>query len=93
MKLSEQEIQQVERQTDSKVISQDHPSVPELESHFGEHTFFVDDDGLHVWERPSDDGAESGKLVGVRLATWSDDKKNTLVRHEPAPTQVIHKAN
>ena len=93
MKLSEQQIQQVEGQTDAKAISEDHTAVAELESHFGEHTFFLDDDGLHVWECPSDSDAETSKLVGVRLATWSDEKRDTLVRHAPAPTKVIRQPN
>lgn len=93
MKLSEQQIQLVKGQTGATVIAPDHPSLVELESNFGEHTFFLDQDGLHVWERPSDAERESTKLVGLRLATWSDEKRNSLIPHEPAPMQVIQETN
>lgn len=93
MKLSESQIRHVEGQTGATVIPQDHPSLSKLESSFGEHTFFIDDSGLHVWERPSDEETESSKLVGIRLATWKDDKRTALVQHEPAPTQVVQEPN
>lgn len=93
MKLSEQQIQRVVGQTGAKVIPEDHLSVAKLESKFGEHTFFINDDGLHVWERPSDAEFESSKLVGLRVATWSDERKTALVPHEPMPTQVLQEAD
>ena len=93
MKLTELQIQRVESQTGAKAIAQDHPSHGELESNFGQHTFFIDEDGLHVWDRPSDDEAESSKLVGIRLATWTDEKKTALAPHEPAPIKVLQEIN
>lgn len=93
MKLSESQIRKVEAQSGATVISHDHPSLAELESEFGEHTFFIDDDGLHMWGRPTGSESESGVLMGCRLAIWSDDKKTALVPHEPMPTQIIREEN
>jgi hypothetical protein len=93
MRLNEHQIQQVEGQTGARVVPQEHPSLAELESHFGEHTFFLDDEGLHVWRRPSDSESESSKLVGIRLATWSDEKRAALVPHEPAAVKVLPEIN
>ncbi len=89
MKLSEPQIKQVVGQTGATVIAQDHPAISELESNFGEHTFFLDDEGLHVWERPSGAEQESKKLVRMRVAAWGDEAKSSLVPHEPLPTQVL----
>lgn len=93
MKLSEPQIQKVEVQTGATVIPPDHPSVAELESHFGQHTFFIDDEGLHVWEPQSKGESESDGFVGMRVATWSDENKTALVPHEPMATQVLQESN
>ena len=93
MKLSEPQITRVVGQTGAAVIPQDHPAASELESKFGEHTFFVDDEGLYVWDCPSDADSESKKLVGMRIASWSSEKQNALVPHEPIPTEVLQETN
>ena len=41
------------------------------------HTFFVDGDGLHVWESTEEGPAEGGKMVGLRVATWKDESRTT----------------
>ena len=89
MRLSEPQILRVVGESGATAIPADHPAASELESNFGEHTFFVDNDGLHVWDCPSDTESESSKLVGMRVASWSKENKNALVPHEPIPTQVI----
>ena len=89
MKLSKPQISQVVGESGATVIPEDHPAASDLETSFGDHTFFVDTDGLHVWDCPSDTGSESSKLVGMRIASWSSEDKDSLVPHEPVPTQVI----
>ena len=93
MVLNGPQIQRVEDETGAMAIPQDNPSLAELKSAFGAHTFFIDDDGLHVWERLTDGETESAKLVGIRLASWSDRTRATLIPHEPAPTQVLEEIN
>jgi hypothetical protein len=89
MRLSEQQTQRVQDHTGAAVVPDDNPSMPALKQNFGDHTFFLDGDGLHVWESVDEDTSDNAKLVGVRIASWSDDEKKSLVPHEPAPSHVL----
>ena len=95
MKLSEPQTQRVQEETGASVVPEDNPSMPALKQNFGDHTFFLDAEGLHIWETVADELsedaklAEDAKLVGVRIAAWTNDEKTSLVPHEPAPSQVL----
>lgn len=51
-----------------------------LKEAFGDHTFFLDFDGLNIIERGSESGSATGKVV--KLASWSQDRSQLQV-HEP----------
>lgn len=89
MRLSEPQTQRVQEETGASVVPEDNPSMPALKQNFGDHTFFLDAEGLHIWESVDDEPAADGKLVGVRIASWSSAEKSSLVPHEPAPSHVI----
>jgi hypothetical protein len=89
MRLSELQLQRVQEHTGASVVPDDNPSMPALKQNFGDHTFFLDGDGLHIWETLEAESEEGSKLVGVRIASWSNDEKTSLVPHEPAPSQVL----
>ena len=55
----------------------------ELNDLFGEHTFFLDGNGLNIVE-PVQTGVESAKIVS--LANNADDG---LELHEPEPTDIV----
>ncbi|MEQ8356540.1 MAG: hypothetical protein RH942_13440 [Kiloniellaceae bacterium] len=93
MRLSELQTQQVQQQTGADVIPDDNPTVPALRQNFGDHTFFIDTEGLHIWESVDEDPADGAKLVGVRIASWSDDEKKSLVPHDPAPSHILDPSN
>jgi hypothetical protein len=63
--------------------------LPQLNSLFGEHTFFLDSHGLNIVEpaEAGGSGAQSAKVVNV--ANWSDADPNRLEPHEPEPTDVV----
>jgi len=84
MKLSPQAVEQTLNQ-----FEEDHPAVPQLDELFGQHTYFVDDSGLHIVEPTGE--TDSGKQQGVvvKLASWSDAKRTSLAPHPPEPTDVI----
>jgi hypothetical protein len=95
MKLSAIRIQrtlsQLEEQTafpDPRVIPDNNPAVPQLNELFGEHTFFLDGDGLHIVE-PADppSSVPTGKVVS--LAAWKDGKRTALSPHRPQATGVL----
>ena len=48
MKLSPELVERTLSQFDAQALPEDHPSLPELNRLFGEHTFFVDEIGLNI---------------------------------------------
>lgn len=98
MKLSSPQIQQTLNQLDAEVLPEDHPAMAQLKDIFGDHTFFLDANGLNVLERiesPGLDGqdgmdgqgGQSGEIIS--LADWSDASLTKLSAHEPEPTGTV----
>ena len=89
MKLTSARVRQTLDQFQAQPIPSDHPAVPELNRVFGEHTFFVNEDGLHVVEvaGPLRNGAESGTVV--KLARWKDEERTRLAPQTPEPIDVV----
>lgn len=74
---------------DAEVVPDDNPAMPQLEQLFGDHTFFLDSDGLHIIE-PAD-SAPAGTPMGVviKLASWRDQHRTSLKPHAPEPTDIM----
>jgi hypothetical protein len=72
MKLTSAQVERTLGQFEAQAIPDDHPEVPQLNDLFGEHTFFLDSNGLNIVEpaEPARAGAQSAKVVN--LASWSD---------------------
>jgi hypothetical protein len=89
MKLTSALVDRTLNQFEAQAIPENHPVVPQLNSLFGDHTFFLDTNGLNIVEPtgPTDTGARAGQVV--KLAGWSDDKRTSLAPHEPEPTDVV----
>jgi hypothetical protein len=85
MKLNSEQVEQTLTQFEARVIPDDHPLVPELNELFGDHTFFLDSNGLNVVEQ--NESAEAGTVVN--LANWGDAQWTSLLPHEPEPTKVV----
>jgi hypothetical protein len=86
MKLNATQLKQTLSQYDAQVLPDDHPAVTQLNNLFGDHTFFLDGDGLKVLEPtevPEIEG-EAGEVVS--LADWSDATLTSLRPHEPEQT-------
>jgi hypothetical protein len=89
MKLNSAQVQRTLTQFEAQALPDNHPAVPQLNSLFGDHTFFLDSRGLNVLEPaeiPELD-AQTGKIVN--LAHWSDENLTKLTPHEPEPTGVV----
>lgn len=86
MKLSPAQIERVRDYIDGEFIPDSHAASPQLETVFGEHTFFVDSDGLNIVE-PSPEDGHLGNVV--KLASWADDKRMKLEPHPPETTRVV----
>jgi hypothetical protein len=89
MKLNSAQVEQTLTQFKAEVIPDDHPLVPKLNEVFGDHTFFLDRNGLNVVEpnESTQAGAPAGTVVN--LANWSDEHLTSLAPHEPEPTAVV----
>lgn len=89
MKLTSPLIQRTLSQFEAQAIPDNHPSIPELNRTFGDHTFFIDGDGLHIVEPAEEagDGHEAGQVV--KVASWQDASRTSLVAHPPEPTDVV----
>jgi hypothetical protein len=88
MKLSSAEVELTLTQFEAQVIPDDHPLVPKLNELFGDHTFFLNGDGLNVVEL--NESTRAGVPMGtvVNLANW-DTRLTSLSPHEPEPTEVV----
>jgi len=89
MKLNSAQLEQTLSQFEAQAIPDDHPLVPKLNELFGDHTFFLDSNGLNVVEanESTNAGAPAGTVVNV--ASWSDAQLTSLMPHEPEPTEVV----
>ena len=88
MKLNSAQIEQTLTQFPAEPIPADHPAIGRLESLFGDHTFFLDGNGLNIVERLEDeatDGASS--CVVMNVASWADASASALQAHEPEDTE------
>jgi hypothetical protein len=89
MKLNSAQVEQTLTQFEAQVIPDDHPLVPKLNELFGDHTFFLDGNGLNVVERNESTHAGAPAGTVVNLANWSDAHLTNLAPHEPEPTDII----
>ena len=86
MRLTSTQVERTLSQFEAQPIPDDHPVVPQLNQLFGDHTFFLDSNGLNVVEAAGE-GTDSGKVVN--LANWANPDLTSLAPHEPQPTGVV----
>jgi hypothetical protein len=89
MRLNSAQVKQTLSQFDAQVLPDDHPAVTQLNSLFGDHTFFLDGSGLKVLEPTEvpETEAKTGEIVS--LADWSDATLTSLKPHDPEQTGVV----
>lgn len=89
MKLSSAQIQHTANQIGAQAIPDNHPAVQELKGIFGDHTFFLDGDGLEIVETGESTEGRSTLANVVNLASWADETRTALAPHEPVVTDVV----
>jgi hypothetical protein len=91
MRLTSEQLERTLTQFDAQPIPDDHPVVAQLNDLFGNHTFFLDRNGLNVVEpaEPTEPErlAETGKVINI--ADWSDENLTRLAPHPPQQTDVV----
>lgn len=87
MKLSNTQIAATSDSLGATPVPEDHPVMDQLRDAFGEHTFFLDNEGLSVFvdEAEVEEGVElpEGEPRLVMIAAWTDDERNSLAAVEP----------
>ncbi|MBC8338218.1 MAG: hypothetical protein H8E39_05965 [Alphaproteobacteria bacterium] len=91
MKLTTEEIKQIHDRKGIDPIPEDYPPMSELIKAFGDHTFYLTADGLHIWESIEVSGAEGQVIIAVELASWANDEKSDLTLHTPRLTEITVK--
>ena len=81
-------LAEVNKQTGLDPVPGDNPAVPRLEEHFGEHTFYLDANGLYVWEPAEESEPVSQTASAVMLAVWGDESKTFLKPTPPTKSEV-----
>ncbi len=89
MRLTSALVERTLSQIEAEAIPDSHPAVPELNRLFGDHTFFLDSNGLNIVEPAESLEArvQAGKIIN--LASWNDADPPSLAPHEPDPTDVV----
>lgn len=85
-------LDQLEEQAafgDTVAVPDESPVLPKLNEVFGEHTFFLDSEGLHIVEPAPAGAADPATGQVVKLASWSDAGRTSLAVHRPEPTEIL----
>ncbi len=81
MKLNAGQLRKVEEQFGVEAIPEGDLVTSNLKEAFGDHTFFLDADGLNIVEPNVFPESSIGNVV--KIASWSSDEPTELLRHEP----------
>ena len=89
MKLTSALIKRTLNQFEADAIPEKHPVVSQLNSLFGDHTFFLNADGLSIVEATgkTDTGVQTGQVI--KIADWQDGNRTSLVPRKPEATDVV----
>ena len=94
MKMNTAQIRQTLHQYQAQALPAEHPLVPQLERLFGDHTYFLDGNGLNIVEPVIVEPVEPEQTDGVHgvvvnLASWADEKAQSLQPHKPESTDMV----
>ncbi len=89
MKMSSAQVERTLTQFQAQPVPDDHPALVQLRQMFGDHTFFLDRNGLSIVE-PTELPA-NGTLSGtvIEIANWTDATCSSLAPHEPEVTDLV----
>ena len=89
MKLSAALVRQTLSQFDARAIPVTHPAVPKLSELYGDHTFFLNDNGLSIIEPVDAKNGVTSTAKVVNLASWKDANQTSLAPHNPVSTSKV----
>ena len=85
MKLSTDQIAAAKAVLGADPLEEDHPAAPQLREAFGDKTFYVDTNGLLVFQETEDPGTEAELML---VAAWTGEDQNQLGVVEPVETGI-----
>ena len=85
MKLSTDQIAAAKAVLGAEPLEEDHPAAPQLKEAFGDKTFYVDTNGLLVFEDTEEPGTEAELTL---VAAWTGEDRNQLGMVEPVQTGI-----
>ena len=84
MKLTKTQIETIRERFGADPVPENSPADDLLKQHFGDHTFYVDEVGVLVFEaEEAPQGKEGRQALPVRVAAWTDEKRDALSPHDP----------
>jgi hypothetical protein len=90
MKLNSTLIERTIAQFQAVALPDTHAAHEKLEAIFGDHTFLLNDNGLHIVEPVMDSGGtEVGQVM--KIADWQGAGQTRLAPHQPEPTDIVIK--
>lgn len=89
MKLNTDQVAAIKEQTNADPVPEDNPAIDALRDAFGDHTFYVDTRGLHVFESVDLPDHEGEPATVIQVASWSDEEMTTLEPMEPQATGMV----
>jgi hypothetical protein len=89
MRLTTATIERTMKEFNAQPLPDDHPLVDKLNSVFGDHTFLLGAEGLHIVERTDSARSDADTAAVVKVASWEDASRTRLQAHEPEPTDVV----
>ena len=90
MKLTPTLIEQTIAQFQAVALPDTHAAHEKLEEIFGDHTFLLNDHGLHIVE-PVADSVDTEIARVVKIAGWQGPGHTALAPHKPELTDVVIK--
>ena len=89
MKMNTAQIRQTLHQYQAQALPAEHPLMAQLERLFGDHTYFLDGNGLNIVEPVEPEQTDGLHGVVVNLASWADEKAQSLQPHKPKATDMV----
>src|SRR5215467_9508966 len=93
MKLSPAQVERTVSQLQIEAIPDNHPLVPQLNRLFGEHTYFLDQNGLNIVE-PADDepGVSAANASGMGVVVNVANGRTPIRRSSRRTNRSLRKA-
>jgi hypothetical protein len=89
MKMTAASVDRALTQIDAMAIPDDHPLNEQLKGLFGDHTYFIDGNGLNIVEPAERNAAGETVCNVVNIADWADNDQRSLMPHEPTLTPAV----